>query len=315
MSNPSVSIVIPFTDEIEFLHQAIASAQAQTGMEKEIIVVCNASELPVYDELVKKYSSLSILQETQRGSAFARNAGLRMAQGDWIQFLDVDDLLLPDKIKHQLAFPEADVVVSPNQFQFLNGINENSKWHAEDLWVGLLNSGLGSTSSWLWKRTALIDVGGWNPDYQSHQEYELLFRMMQAGKQVQPLERYDTIVRQRKTGSITLDSKPVRAIEGVNLRELMWMHIGQHGLETPERKNAFQQYIFRQLRGLYRINARETMEKYAEHFSNNKFIPEGITIRGYNALYKNLGFRWTENLMKLYTLLRDRLFPFLPVNR
>lgn len=316
MNTPFVSVVIPFVDEFDFLGEAIASALAQEDIRMEIIVVCNKTDIPAdYASGIQHFDRIRWAHQPVTGSAHARNLGLDMSLGEWIQFFDVDDLLLPAKIKNQLVFQEADVIVSPHQFQQLNGHRVNSKWIENDVWSGLLNSGLGSTSSWLWKKSSLVKAGAWNPAFQSHQEYELLFRMLQAGFSIKPLMRYDTIVRQRKAGSITLNSKPVRAIEGVNLREMMWNYVIQHGLETEQRKNAFQQYLFRQLRGLYKLNPGETMDMYRMHFSKDQFTPEEAPSGMYKSLYKLLGFRWTENIVMAYTLLRDKFFPFLPVNR
>ena len=316
MNNQFVSIVIPFVDEFDFLNEAIESALSQEEIRMEVIVVCNKPGIPLdYASGIRHFDRIRWAHQPLPGSAHARNMGLEMSLGDWVQFLDVDDLLLPGKIRNQLAIADADVIVSPHQFQRLNGQRENSKWIENDLWSGLLNSGLGSTSSWLWKKNALVKNGGWNPYYQSHQEYELLFRMMQAGCIIKTVGQFDTIVRQRKAGTITLNSKPVRAIEGVNLRDSMWQYIGQHELETKDRKNAFLQYVFRQLRGLYRLNPRETMEMYKLHFSKEQFTPDETPSSLYNSLYKLLGFRWTENAVRTFTFIRDKFLPFLPVNR
>ena len=176
-----VSIIIPYIDEHNYLSEALASAVEQQGIEKEIIVVCNAKTEPSENQVIPgEFVDIKFVHEPTAGSAYARNAGLHHAKGEWIQYLDVDDLISSEKIKHQINSGDADVVVSPHSFLFLNGKKENSKWLPVDTWCGFLNSGLGSTSSMLWKRQALLDVGGWNTDYQSHQEYELLFRLAVA---------------------------------------------------------------------------------------------------------------------------------------
>src|SRR5690242_6230956 len=174
----TVSIIISFIDEHDYLEEALTSATGQLDVEPEILVVCNAPSIPIgYNPIPANFKNGTFLHEPMVGSAHARNKGLRHASGEWIQFLDVDDLLLRDKIHHQVAHTDADVVVSPHTYLYLNGKKENSKWLPEDTWSGLLNSGLGSTSSMLWKRQVLLDVDGWNAAYHSHQEYELLFRI------------------------------------------------------------------------------------------------------------------------------------------
>lgn len=301
MAGPQVSIIIPFINEYDFLREAMQSVMEQELADFELIVVGNAPIPPALGQIEIKGGNIQILHEPNSGSAFARNTGLKAATGIWIQFLDVDDLLLPGKIRRQMETPDADVVVSPHVYRFLNGRQEKSKWLAEDVWVGLLNSGLGSTSSMLWKRDALNAIGGWNTNFQSHQEYELLFRMLQAGKKIKLLDRADTIVRERRSGAITQTSKPIRNIEGVNLRELMWNYIVAQGLITPARENAFLQYLFRQLRGLFRIDRFLALEKYREHFHQKKFIPADIHIPGYTYMYRVLNFKWTETIISWWT--------------
>jgi glycosyltransferase involved in cell wall biosynthesis len=300
-----VSVIIPYIDEFQFLQDAMASVVAQQEVETEIILVCNDKDFSG-DELPFEAPPHRFLHEKVAGSAHARNAGLREATGEWVQFLDVDDLLLAKKLFHQVEVTNADVVVSPHLYRFQNGKEEKSKWLHDDLWVGLLNSGLGSTSSMLWRRQALLEVNGWNTNYHSHQEYELLFRLMVTGKKIATLDYSDTIVRQRKSGSITQNSLPVRWREGIRLREDIWQFICNQQLETPERKNAFHQYLFRQLRGLYRQDRKAALSIYRQYFTQENFRPVGIHVPGYASLYRLLGFRNTERLLEVFVKLRDR---------
>jgi glycosyltransferase involved in cell wall biosynthesis len=294
-----VSIIIPYIDEHDYLADAIASAVGQLDIETEIIVVCNAHAIPDgYNPIPDGYPNIQFVHEPHAGSAHARNAGLKQAKGIWIQFLDVDDILHPDKIYHQVQHVNADVIVSPHTYLFLNGKKENSKWLPADLWIGLLNSGLGSTSSMLWKREALIEAGGWNTSYQSHQEYELLFRMAAAGKQIVPNDHCETVVRQRESGSITSTSKSVRVREGIKLRELMWNYLVSKGEDTPERFDAFRQYMFRQLRGLFRQDEVEALALFEKYFSKTPFVPRDIHVPGYAILYRLFGFKRTEGMIQ-----------------
>ncbi len=298
--HPQVSIIIPFIDEYDYLREAIASANQQALASSEIIVVGNQALPPDQRRLDTPAGQIIFLHEPVPGSAYARNAGLAAAKGDWIQFLDVDDLLLPGKIVHQREAGDADVIASPHLFQFLDGKKEKSKWLPADVWAGLLNSGLGSTSSMLWKRESLLAAGGWNTAYHSHQEYELLFRILQSGGTILPVDGAETLVRQRPSGSITLQSKSIRPLEGLRLREAMWHYLVREGMMTSEREKAFLQYIFRQLRGLYRTNPGLAVEKYHRYFDDKNFIPDEIPIPGYTLLLRVFGFERTERLIKTF---------------
>ena len=167
-----VSIIIPYIDELNFLEEALQSAAAQELDHVEIIIVCNDRVFNGHDShLPGLYPNTVWLHEPIPGSAFARNKGLHYASGEWIQFLDVDDLLLPGKIAHQLATAKGGAIVSPHLYRHLNGKTESSKWIADDIWTGLLDSGLGSTSSMLWNTKALKQVGGWSSNFRSHQSH------------------------------------------------------------------------------------------------------------------------------------------------
>ncbi len=310
-----VTIIITYVDEHAFLAEAVQSALDQHLDQMELILVCNLPTLHSgYHPFPDQKSNIRFVHEPNPGSVHARNTGLRLSTGDWIQFLDVDDLILPDKIENQLTHAEGGAIVSPHIYKFINGTTQLSKWLPEDIWCGILDSGLGSTSSMLWHRETLMNAGGWNTNFQSHQEYELLFRLASSGHHIACVDLRETIVRERISGSITLQSQPIRAKEGIQLREKIWGHLVQHGLDTPARKNAFLQYIFRQLRGLYRRDRIVAMAIYKRHFPREQFIPGQIGIPYYSLMYRGFGFNLTERLFTFYSSVRDKYLPFLPIN-
>lgn len=300
-----VSIIIPYIDEHDFLREAVASALAQEVDEKEVIVVCNAPVIPPgYDPLGIQFLDIQFIHEPTAGSAFARNAGLRAAKGEWIQFLDVDDLLLPQKIQKQLANDNADVVLSPHIYQFVSGKKAASTWEPGDIWASLIAGHLGSTSSMLWRRSALLEVGGWNESFYRNQEYELLFRMLKAGQRILCCDDNLTLVREREQGSITKSTR-YQPWAGIQLRENIWNYLQQHALTSPKRYDAFRKYIFKSIRALYVVNAEEAIGLHHKYFSDPPYSPHISHIPFYAILYKSLGFERTEKMMAQYRYLRD----------
>jgi glycosyltransferase involved in cell wall biosynthesis len=104
---PLVSILIPAYNAEQWIADTIESALAQTWPHKEIIVVDDGSEdhtLSIVDE----FSSRGVLVASQknRGEAAARNKALSFCSGDYIQWLDADDILARDKISRQMEFAE-----------------------------------------------------------------------------------------------------------------------------------------------------------------------------------------------------------------
>lgn len=101
---PLVSILIPAYNAESVIAQTIQSAIAQTWPRKEIIVVDDSSRDRTAEEAGRFASrEVSVVTVENGGAAAARNHALKLSQGDYIQFLDADDLLGPDKISSQLA--------------------------------------------------------------------------------------------------------------------------------------------------------------------------------------------------------------------
>jgi len=101
---PLVSILIPAYNADEWIADTIRSAVAQTWQRKEIIVVDDGSTdrtAAVARSLASK--QILVVSKENQGAAATRNHALRLSQGDYIQWLDADDLLAPDKIERQIA--------------------------------------------------------------------------------------------------------------------------------------------------------------------------------------------------------------------
>src|SRR5471030_2045816 len=104
MIMPLVSIVIPSYNAEKYLSETIQSALNQTWQHKEIIVVDDGStddSLQIAESF--KSEIVKVFVQKNKGASAARNTGLREAKGDYIQFLDADDLLSPDKIEAQIT--------------------------------------------------------------------------------------------------------------------------------------------------------------------------------------------------------------------
>jgi glycosyltransferase involved in cell wall biosynthesis len=101
---PLVSILIPAYNAERWIADTIRSALAQTWPVKEIIIVGDGS----CDQtlaIAQRFASPNVLVVTQpnQGASAARNKALELCQGDYIQWLDADDLLSPDKVAKQMA--------------------------------------------------------------------------------------------------------------------------------------------------------------------------------------------------------------------
>ena len=102
---PLVSIIIPLYNSEKYISETIHSALNQTWSNKEIIIVDDGStddSLKIAKDFAATNAEIVLLQQPNKGASAARNAGLKKAHGDYIQFLDSDDLLSPSKIEKQV---------------------------------------------------------------------------------------------------------------------------------------------------------------------------------------------------------------------
>jgi glycosyltransferase involved in cell wall biosynthesis len=188
-----VSIIIPCYNCEAFVEKAVDSVLNQTFKDWELILVNNNSTDQTLLELDRLQAlhpeKIRVLTAYKKGGSAARNKGLNDASGNWIQFLDADDELLPGKIEHQLRLIEennADVVIGNSYIHAIRNeiVVKSIRPLASDVWIGLIKSNLGITSANLWKKETLRTVGGWDEELTSSQEYDLLFRLLKAGAEI-----------------------------------------------------------------------------------------------------------------------------------
>jgi len=232
-----VSIIIPFYNVENYLPDAIQSAIDQTYPFKEIILVDNNSNDNSYEiarSFCAKYPDMVLLKESGQGASFARNHGLEIATGEWIQFLDADDLLLPDKIALQIA----EIKKKPDTGFIVDGYTllskgKSRKFHIdskENPFSLLVTSDYGNTISNLWKKADLQKINGWNTSAKVGLEYDLMFRLLVQGSKPLPVNTNSSIVRTRP-GQLS-HSDPVDYFPAVlSLKSQIFNFIGEKNME------------------------------------------------------------------------------------
>lgn len=104
-----VSVITPSHNEVRFLRRVVESVAAQTVPVFEHIIIDDGSEDHTWQQLHRlqaEYSHLVVLRQARRGAAAARNAGIAIARGRYIAFLDADDVWHEHKVERQVAFME-----------------------------------------------------------------------------------------------------------------------------------------------------------------------------------------------------------------
>ena len=127
---PLVSVIIPAFNRSAFLKEAIESVLKQTCQQFELIVIDDGSTDNTSEILSHFDGKIIPLHTSHTGPSAARNSGIHAARGDYIAFLDSDDLWLPEKLKAQIDFfsnhPEARICQT-EEIWVRSGIRVNPK--------------------------------------------------------------------------------------------------------------------------------------------------------------------------------------------
>ena len=180
-----VSTIIPVHNRPQLLREAVASVLAQTHRPIEIVIVNDGSEDEtgaICDQLAITHASLiTVIHQTNAGPAAARQAGLELCTGEFIQYLDSDDLLLPNKFAAQVAGlnEQPDCGVSygmTRRYRIGEPVEDNAILRTfeliEPLFPSMLQSRWWSTSTPLFRRSTCDRAGPWNTQLHNEEDWE-----------------------------------------------------------------------------------------------------------------------------------------------
>jgi len=197
-SIPLVSICIPTYNSEKWIQETIQSALSQTWKNKEIIIIDDGSIDNTF-QIAKEYESkiLSVTKQSNSGACAARNKALSIAQGDFIQWLDADDLLAPNKIEEQLIksdlYTESRILHS-SAWTFFYFRIRNIKFIPNLLWQDLsptdwLTIHFGKkhmmpNNAWLVSRELTELVGNWDERLIINQDGEYFSRVVASSSMI-----------------------------------------------------------------------------------------------------------------------------------
>ena len=181
---PLVSVIIPTYNRWPMLRDAVASVLTQTFKNFELIIVDDGSTDETAHELAQYGASLRLVSQHNRGVAAARNAGVRVAKGEYIAFLDSDDLWLPKKLEVQTAFMQRNEGINICQTEEIwirRGIrvNPRQKHHkpAGNIFRPSLDLCLVSPSAVMMTRRLFQETGGFDETFRVCEDYDLWLRI------------------------------------------------------------------------------------------------------------------------------------------
>lgn len=199
MKKPLVSIIIPAYNAAKHIAESIQSAISQSWANKELIVIDDGSTDETLD-IIKSFDNqvIKVFQQAKSGASATRNRGILESKGDYIQFLDADDILSTYKIEQQVLaianhtnalavcstvhFDEhqAHALFTPSLYEeeFLKTSDEPVKFLIR-LWGGY--SGKGSMiqpNAWLIPRNLINKAGNWNENLTLDDDGEFFTRII-----------------------------------------------------------------------------------------------------------------------------------------
>lgn len=186
-----VSVIIPTRNRLAFLKEAMASVSAQDYPDRETIVVDDVSEDGTWEWLSSVQDPrVQILRPPNHAErSAARNLGLRNAKGDFVMFLDDDDLLVPGALtalaKALSLHPEALAVVGARIYFDVRG-----RWYrpphprrafTRRAWPDILFGWVPPQGQSLIRKEAVFAAGGWNEGWSVGEDHEFWLRLISEG--------------------------------------------------------------------------------------------------------------------------------------
>jgi glycosyltransferase involved in cell wall biosynthesis len=314
-----VSILIPCYNAQQWIEQAIDSALAQVWPNKEVIVVDDGSTDRSL-EIIQRFDG-RIRWETgsNQGGGAARNRLLELARGEWIQYLDADDYLLPNKIANQVEFlaacPDTDVVFGPVLIEHWSKHETRRELlpilEPHDFWILLASWRLPQTGAPLWRKQAITDVGGWKVGQPCCQEHELYARLLMAQKRFAYYPSDGAVYRQWSENTVC--RRDIREVHRrrLEIEQCIENHLRDKDQLTAERLRAINQARFEIARIAWQYDRELAAELIAQVLRlDPRFSPVGVAAPArYRLMFHALGFNGTERIATCLRKLVGRVRP------
>jgi glycosyltransferase involved in cell wall biosynthesis len=194
--SPRVSVIAASYNGERFLAEALESVFSQEFDSYEVVFVDDGSEDRT-GEIARSFPVRYLRQENS-GLPAARNAGLSLARGEYVAFLDDDDVLPPTKLatqaRHLDAHPQVGCVLGRQEWIF-DGVRPPEM--PRDPLFG--DAGGVQLVSAMIRRTVLEELGGFDPSYRYAEDRDLFIRMRERGVEIAVLP--DVVLHKRLHGS------------------------------------------------------------------------------------------------------------------
>ncbi len=216
INNPLVSIIIPAYNAASFLAETVESTLQQAYKNIEVIIIDDGSKDSSY-QIAKQYESpqVTVVKQINKGASAARNYGIALAKGDYLQFLDADDFLHPQKIEHQLNTLKdySDLYLIGGTWQrFVKSLDNlygeiapktQQEVQCFDKVSWLVNRPMMIPNTWLVSRKLIELAGPWDEELTLNDDGEYFYRVIAASAGVVIDRRSVTYYRSFNAASLS----------------------------------------------------------------------------------------------------------------
>ncbi|MBN1578269.1 MAG: glycosyltransferase family 2 protein [Chitinispirillaceae bacterium] len=198
MPEPLVSVVVPTYNRAEVLPRAVNSVLGQTYRHVELIIVndgsTDATDNAVAPLVISRVRSIRFPEN--RGGGIARNAGIAEARGEFVAFLDDDDVWLPSKLTMQIDYMTnrgVDLCYTAIRKMYWGKGLRRDRFHATPeanvLKAIMTDNFIGPTSSVVVRKSFIDLIGGFDPFLPALQDWDLYMRLIDTGARVGGLDK------------------------------------------------------------------------------------------------------------------------------
>ncbi|MEI6331191.1 MAG: glycosyltransferase family A protein [Pseudanabaena sp. ELA645] len=193
---PLVSVIIPVYNREKFLAEAIDSVLAQTYRPIEIIVIDDGST-DKSGEIARSYAETKYIYQDNQGVSVARNIGVDAAQGEFLAFLDSDDMWLPNKLETQINYmlkhPEVNITGTEMK-NFMESGTEIPSWFNFEEYVKVIEKTI-LFHTMVMRKAVFLQVGYFLPDFRSGEDTEWIWRARDFKVSIEQIPQVFTLRR------------------------------------------------------------------------------------------------------------------------
>lgn len=328
-NNPLISIVIPCFNSEKYLWDTLESCINQTYKKIEIIVVDDGStdsSLNIAQKYAEKNNNIKVISIENNGQCFARNLGLKEAKGEYIQFLDSDDLIIPQYIEEQLIAiqtNQADLAIckpvgfnESNLDQKLNQLkkesfNQEVHYTCYDYFLNFIKSVPTSYNRILASRQKVLDVEGFETSLRAAEEGNLNLKLAIQFPFLKAVYHNQKLLLKRiEYDSLAIKARKEKKIPYalISIKKSAEYYINSSSQDQLLKEFIFDKLYF-QLIYAYRSGKFDYIPPAFELWKLANVSPPKLNNLSHDLLHQYLGFWQAEKILSILRSIKRTLIP------